>query len=279
MYFMNKVVLNIVAWNKAPGDCVLISAMKKFLIGCLLLITACQPANSTPTQRQDPNPLFPTGTLPPTPIPATVTPQPTPTLEFTPTPFPRLFTNEFDSSLAGWVILQAGSDSAPNIKTESSNLILQMDSPFTWVYAIYGAQDYDDIRIDTQFANQAGSPSSIGLICRYSETDGWLEYNVSTDKTYNVLYGKWLSNGVADYLPVLSGSSNAIQPSGAPQEIGMICSGTVVSLFVDQTIIRNVDVSRYELTSGKVGIAASSFENTPVIAAFNWVKVSDPLRP
>jgi hypothetical protein len=37
-----------------------------------------------------------------------------------------------------------------------------------------------------------------------------------------------------------------------------------------------VDVSRYELTSGKVGVTASSFENTPVIAAFDWVRISEP---
>ena len=247
--------------------------MKKLLIGCLILITACQPAAeaSTPVA-----PLFPTATLPPTLIPATVTPQPTPTLESTATPLPRLFTNEFDASLAGWVILQAGSDSVPNIETENSDLILQMDSPYTWVYAIYGAQDYDDIRIDAEFTNQAGSPSSIGLICRYSESDGWFEYNVSTDGTYNVLYGHWLANGIADYLPILSASSREIQPSGASQEIGLVCSDTTVSLFVNQILIRRADVSRYELAEGKVGLTASSFENTPVIAAFDWVKVSEP---
>jgi hypothetical protein len=247
--------------------------MKKILIGCLILITACQPAADTPTPVA---PLFPMATLPPTMIPATVTPQPTPTLELTPTPLPRLFTNEFDSSLAGWVILQAGSDAVPNIKTENSSLLLQIDAPYTWVYAIYGPQDYDDIRIDAQFENQAGSPSSIGLICRYTESDGWLEYNISTDGTYNVLYGQWLSTGIADYLPILSESSSEIQPSGASQEIGLVCSDTTVSLFVNQTLIRNVDVSRYELTEGKVGITISSFENTPVIAAFDWVKVSEP---
>ena len=245
--------------------------MKKLLIGYFILITACQPATSTSAPA-----LFPTATLPPTPIPATVTPQPTSTPELTPTPLPRLFTNEFDASLAGWVILQAGSDSVPDIKTENSSLILQMDSPYTWVYAIYGAQDYENIRIDAQFENQAGSPSSIGLICRYSESDGWLEYNISTDGTYNVLYGQWLSTGIADYLPILSESSREIQPSGASQEIGLICSDTTVSLFVNQTLIRNVDVSRYELSEGKVGITVSSFENAPVIAAFDWVKVSEP---
>jgi hypothetical protein len=270
--------LNTIVWNKALNNCVLISAMKKLLMGCLILITACQPATQTPARRQDASPLFPTATLPAsrTPIPATVTPQPTPTPELTSTPLPRLFTNEFDSSLAGWVILQAGNESTPNIETKNSNLILQMDSPYTWVYAVYGAQDYEDIRIDAQFTNQAGSPASIGLICRYSELDGWLEYNASTDGTYNVLYGKWLSNGIADYFPVLSASSNAIQSSGTPQEIGLICSDTILSLFINQTLIRRVDVSSYELAVGKVGITASSFENTPVIAAFDWVEVSEP---
>jgi hypothetical protein len=245
--------------------------MKKLFIGYLIIISACQSATPTPVP-----PLFPTATLPPTLTPATITPQPTPTLEPTPTPLPRLFTNEFDGSLAGWVILQAGSDSVPNINTENDRLIVQMDSPYTWVYAIYGAQDYGDIRIEAEFSNQAGSPSSIGLLCRYTESDGWFEYNVSTDGTYNVLYGQWLSTGIADYLPILSESSGEIQPSGASQEIGLICSGTTVSLFVNQIRIRNVDVSRYELAEGKVGITVASFENTPVIAGFDWVKVSEP---
>ena len=248
--------------------------MKKLLLGCLFLLTACQPA-ATPTPLTLPSP---TATLPPTqtPIPFTDTPVPTPTIELSPTPLPRLFTNEFDSPLAGWSILQTGSDVAPKVNTENSNLILQMDTPFTWVYTIYDAQEYGDIRVDARFTNQGGSPASIGLICRYSETDGWLEYNVYSDGTYSVLYGQWLANGIADYLPVLSAASNAILPSGSPQEIGLLCSGTTLSLLIDQTIIRSVDVSRFELAEGKVGVNASSFENTPVIAAFDWVKVDEP---
>ena len=247
--------------------------MKKFLLACLLFVTACQSATPVPVAT-----LSPTATIPasPTPIPLTDTPVPTPTLEFTPTPLPRLFTNEFDSPLAGWVILQTGSDTAPKVNAENSTLTLQMDTPFTWVYTIYDAQEYGDIHINARFTNQGGSPASIGLICRYSETDGWLEYNVYSDGTYSVLYGQWLANGIADYLPVLSGSSNAILASGSSQEIGLLCSGTTLSLLIDQTIIRSVDVSRFELSGGKVGVTASSFENTPVIAAFDWVKVSEP---
>ena len=248
--------------------------MKKTLIlGFVLFIVACQPAVEAPAPV---HPALSTATIPPTPVPVTETPVSTPSPEPTPTPFPRFFTAEFDGSLAGWVILQAGSDAVPNIKNENSTLTLQMDVPYTWVYAVFGAQDYEDVRVETRFANQAGSPASIGLICRYSETDGWFEYNVSTDGTYSVLYGKWLASGIADYLPILSASSNAIRPSGTSQEIRLVCSDTILSLYIDQTLIRNIDASRYELTGGKVGVAASSFENTPVIAAFDWVRVSEP---
>jgi hypothetical protein len=153
---------------------------------------------------------------------------------------------------------------------------MQLDAPYNWVYAIYGAQDYDNIRVEAKFVSNALSPAAIGLICRYSETDGWFEYNLLTDGTYNVLYGKWLSNGVADYLPILSGSSSAIQPSGTTQEIGLICADNFLSLLIDQTLIRRVDVSSYKLTTGKIGVTSSSFENTPVIATFDWVKVSEP---
>jgi hypothetical protein len=246
--------------------------MKKYIIGCLILITACRPA-ATPTSSAS---LFSTATFLPTPIPATNTPAPTSTLEPSPTPFPQFFTNEFDSVLTGWAILQAGNDSEPNVKVENSRLFLEMDSPYTWEYALYGAQDYDSVHVDTKFVNNAMSPAAIGLVCNYSDTDGWFEYNVSTDGTYNVLYGKWLSTAIADYLPVLNGSSKLIQQSGAEQQIGLTCSNGTVALYINDQLIRNVDVSHYGLTGGKVGITASSFENTPVIASFDWVKVSAP---
>ncbi len=251
-----------------------ISAMKKLLVGCVLVLAACQQAAPTPEIA-----FLPTSTVPPsTPtfVPATDTPQPTQTIEPSPTPLPRLFTNEFDSPLAGWSLLQSGNEATPVLKSENDSLILRIDAPFVWAYAVYDPQTYDNVRIDARFTNQAGSPASIGLICRYNETDGWLEYNVSTDGTYSVLYGQWLASGVADYLPILTASSNVIQPSGTSQEIGLICSGTTVSLFIDQALIRSADVSRFELSSGKVGVTASSFENAPVLAAFDWVRVGEP---
>lgn len=246
--------------------------MKKLLIGFLFLMTACQPAATPPPEA----PLSPTATLPPTPVPATSTPTPTSTPEPSPTPFPRFFTTEFDSSLAGWAILQAGNEAVPNVTVEDSRLLVQVDSHYTWVYGLFGAHDYENVRVDAKFVNNAMSPASAGLVCRYSETDGWFEYNVSTDGTYNVLYGTWLANGIANYIPILDGVSNQIQQSGMEQQIGLICSSATLTLLIGETVIRNVDVSRFGLDSGKVGVTASSYENTPVIVSFDWVNVSEP---
>jgi len=252
--------------------------MKKLLlIGCLVFLTACQTTTPTPEAS-----LFPTATLPPsspTPIPASQTPEPTLTPEPTFTPLPRLFTNQFDSSLAGWVILQAGNEAVPNVSSENSTLRLQMDSPYTWLYALYSPFDYADIYIETEFVNSALTPASAGLICRYSETDGWLEYNVSSDGVYNVLYGQWLDTGVADYLPVIDGVYKDIKQSGETQQIGLTCSGSTLRLYINGVIIRSVDVSSYQLGSGKVGLTAASYENTPVVVVFNSVTVSESPSP
>jgi len=246
--------------------------MKKIIIiGFLLLTSACQTA--TPTLAPS---FFPTSTPLPSPIPVTVVPELSATPEPSPTPFPRLFTEEFDSSLTGWVILQAGNDGVPNIKIADSRLTLEMDSPYIWLYALYGAQDYTNIHIDAQFTNRALTPASAGLICRYSDTGGWLEYNISTDGTYNVLYGKWLGTGIADYVSIMDGKSNEIQPTGTSQKIGLTWSDSNLWLYINDKLIRKVDVSRYELAEGKVGLAASSFENIPIVIGFDSVTLSEP---
>jgi len=256
----------------------IINFMKKtLLVGCLFFLAACQPAAAVLTSAPSP---FPTSTLSATqsPVPATFTPEPTAsqTPAPSPTPFPRFFTNEFDSSLEGWVILQAGNEAVPNIQSENSSLVLQMDSAYSWLYTLYGAQDYSNIHIDAQFTNRALTPASAGLICRYSEADGWFEYNVSPEGNYNLLYGRWLSVGIPEYLPITDGSSKEIQPSGAVQKIGLTCSDTTVLLYANESLLRKVEVSRYELTEGKVGLTAASYENTPIVVGFDWVTVNEP---
>ncbi|HSG43362.1 MAG TPA: hypothetical protein VLA72_09435 [Anaerolineales bacterium] len=252
--------------------------MKKLLlIGCLIFITSCQ--TTTPTLEPS---SFPTATLPPsspTPILASPTPEPTLTPEPTSTPLPQYFTTNFDSSLAGWVILQAGNAAAPTISGENHTLRLQMDAPYTWLYVLYGPFDYADVYMETTFVNSALTPASAGLICRYNEEAGWFEYNISSDGVYNVLYGTWLDTGVADYLPIVDGVYKEIKQSGEPQQVGLTCSGSTLRLHINGTIIRSVDVSSYQLDAGKTGLTAASYANTPVVVVFDSVTIGESISP
>jgi hypothetical protein len=44
-------------------------------------------------------------------------------------------------------------------------------------------------------------------------------------------------------------------------------------------LFRKLNETRFALTEGRVGLSVSSFENTPVTAAFDWVRVGEPTEP
>jgi hypothetical protein len=113
-------------------------------------------------------------------------------------------------------------------------------------------------------------------VCRYDEQAGWYEFNVSGDRTYNVLYGQWLAEGVARYTPIAFDSSEYLNPTGADNEIGLACEGTALWLYINGKLFRKLGETRFALTGGRVGLSLASFENTPVSAGFDWVRVGEP---
>jgi len=246
--------------------------MKRILLITLLLASvACQPADSAPA----PDPAPSTATYTP-PAPVTPTPEPTLAPTLPPTPLPRFFTEEFEGALPGWSVLQSNTDSPPQTRMQDGALIFELTLPYSWVYAILGTETYTDVRIDALVQSRASSPESIGLVCRYHEQDGWYEFNISGDRTYSVLYGQWLAEGVARYIPIAIDGSEYLNPSGADNEIGLSCQGTTLWLYINGKLFRKLNEARFALTEGKVGLSISSFENTPVTAGFDWVRVSEP---
>ena len=130
--------------------------------------------------------------------------------------------------------------------------------------------------MDVSFESRGASPESIGLVCRYSEQIGWYEFNISTDGTYNILHGQWMAQGVASYIPIVNDTTEYLKRGETQYELGLMCQQNVLWLYINQKLFRKIDVTRYGLSEGKVGLAVSSFENIPVISAFDWVKVSEP---
>jgi hypothetical protein len=196
---------------------------------------------------------------------------PTPTL--TPTPVPLFFTDDFNSDLGSWVSFQTGGKETPSLKLENDLLRIDISTPDTWYYAIHNAHEYPGVFVNAKFS---GTPTgSLGIICDYNESKGWYEFNIASDGTYSILFGQLLAEGIAQYTPIATSGSEYLKPGKLDYEIGLTCQDNILLPQINGKLFRKMDVTRFGLTEGRVGITASSFAEVPMIATFDWFKVGE----
>ena len=249
--------------------------MKKSLFLALLLLSAC---GATPAVTPRPA-ASPTRAVP-TPLPASSTPSPVPPPTLTATPPPRYFTEGFETLPAYWSTLYAsGGSSDAQVLVRDGRLRFELYAPNTWVYTVFGAHSYEAVHLEARIESLASEVHYTGLVCNYNEDAGWFEFNLSVDGSYNLLFGQWLAEGIARYTPILDEGSPYILTEGGVNEMGLDCYEGVVQLYFNGKLFRKLDVSRFELSSGKVGLAAASFDDLPVIVAFEWLKVNAIASP
>jgi len=251
-----------------PAACDIRSGMKKsFLLGLLLLTSACNLPVPTPAPDSAPAET-------PLSTPEAVTDAPglsiTETAVPTPEPPPLYFTEEFDTPFSFWEFRQTGGTQLPASSIQNGTLRIDIASPDTWMVGILNVHSYSDVFVRAK--TSAAPAGSVGLICRYSE-DGWYEFNVSSDGAYSVLLGQWLSPDVVKYAPIINDLSSKLA-GNATSEIGLFCEDNFLKLYANDVMIRRVEVTNYGLTDGKIGITAASFVQAPISAIFEWVQVS-----
>jgi hypothetical protein len=237
----------------------------------LILIAFCAACGAQTVQPTD------------TAIPTVVTREPTSTPSPSPTaatpavtrPAPRIFTEEFNSMPSFWSFLQIDNGQAfagPSLR--DGFLVFDLEAANQWAYAIYGGQTYGDILVEAQAQYRTSGDGAVGLVCRYDEVNGWYEFNVYADQTYQLLFGQWLAPGVARYTPLYQGTSEAVKSDS--NQIGLRCQGNALTPSVNGLPLRSWQELKFGLKTGKVGLAASSFEDAPFTVGFDSVKVSFP---
>ncbi len=239
-----------------------------------LVLAACsvgcgpQKVDVTPAPSHAPATAVPTGT--PSPVPAS------PTATQTLRPAPTVFTEEFVAKPSYWSFLQIDngqSFAGPSLR--DGFLVFDLTAANQWAYAIYGGHTYANAMVEAQVQDRTGGgDGATGLICRYDEQQGWYEFNIYSDQTYQLLFGQWLAQGVARYTPMYQSTSEQIQIGS--NQISLTCQGNALTPFINGVQLRTWQDLKFGLKTGKVGLAASSFEDAPFTAAFDWVKVSLP---
>jgi hypothetical protein len=251
--------------------------MKSCLAISLLLCVACAAnpvlgnAPATPALGQGNTSTAVPSTLTIPPPSATAEPA-TPTIE----PPQRDFTEDFDGTLPYWSFLQVDNGRPADLPTVDGGFLrFDLPQPNQWVYALYGAQEYPDVRVDALVTTSAGQGGAAGIVCRYSEKNGWYEFNIYADQTYVLLFGQWLKAGaVARYTPIVRSASEKIKTG--ENEIGLECKGDILTPFINGTQMMRREEKLFGLTSGQIGISASSFEAVPLQISYDWVKISEP---
>lgn len=218
----------------------------------------------------------------PTSAPPTAFASPVPD---TPTPkVNKFFTEEFDGDLSDWSdFLVNGRSSAitnqvfndVSLRLENGSYLFDVDHGYIWAYSMYEPFEYADVRVDALTQNEGANNNNVSLICRYSEKEGWYEFNIANNGLYWILYAHPNVNGVINYDLLADGGSTEIESGKKANEYTIICKGNKLSLYINRNLIKEITENIFVLDKGKVGVSVSSFELSAKVS-FDWVKISQP---
>ena len=163
-----------------------------------------------------------------------------------------------------------------NVETKGGFLSFDVNTKDLYTYFNYTAFEYGDVRVDARVENRGTNNNNISLICRYTEDEGWYEFNIANNGLYSILHGIIQTGGTPVYSLIYNGGSNKIKQGKDVNEYTAICKGRTLSLLINGSETRTVEDNKYVLRDGQVGISVSSFADLPVKVDFDWIKLSQP---
>ena len=192
-----------------------------------------------------------------------------------PTEVPAYFTEDFNGDIPNWsYFIMHGDKKLMDLGTHNGSLVFNLTGEDLYTYLTYDPWSYDNVRIDASADNRGMNDNSVCLICRYSEEEGWYEFNIGNDGLWQVFVYD-ITTGT-HYQMLNSGGSTAINTGKAVNEYTAICDGTTLSLYINGVKATSFDEHTYALRKGLVGIGVSAYQVLPVIVEFDKVSISKP---
>lgn len=219
----------------------------------------------------------------PPPPPPTAVPEPTePAAQ-------QFYTEEFDDDTSLWTyFLVKGQPAAKDpifveddfgtmfVGTDGGRLVYNLESGGQWAYVTYDAYEYENVRLDIVVENRGVNNNNVSLICRYSDDEGWYEYNVANNGLYWLYHGIVRDDGFVIYNELANGGSNKIKAGKETNEYAMVCSGRALMLYVNGHETGSFEDNNYVLRDGLVGVSVSSFDTLPVKIEIDSITISEP---
>lgn len=216
--------------------------------------------------------------------------QPTPPTEPPQAAAQDFFTEEFEGDISNWTYfvidgnqtggalpeLVDGDFGTMSVGTEDGYLVFDLQSSGQWVYVTYDPFEYADVRVDVRADNRGTNNNNVSLICRFTEDEGWYEFNIANNGLYWIFHAIIQADNKVVYSLIADGGSNRIKSGKEINEYGIVCKGRTLILYINGFETRRVDDNKFALRDGLVGISVSSFRDLPVRVEFDWVAISEP---
>lgn len=242
---------------------------------CSSIVPPQQPASETPLPlTSTPNGLT-TASLEYSPTASSGTTVPQQTLTPSPTLVPHYFTEEWNNDPIQWFLFSTkGNDNLWDIYPEEGVLEMSLTGKEISVYYIYRPWEYEQVSITTQIENRTFATSSAVLVCNYTETLGWYEFDIGTDGLWQIRAHD--TAGHTGYLVLKDGGSTSINTRLAINEISATCDGNDLTLTINGTKVVDYTDKQLKLSKGKVGLGAISTSKIPVLLESGWIRIGKP---
>jgi len=207
--------------------------------------------------------------------PPTDVPPPTAVPEPTQPPVQRFFTEEFDGDTSNWEYFHFGDDNANyDITTDGDRLVFNIPDENIYVYDIYNAQEYDNVRLETEVNNRGYNNNNVSLVCRLDPDEGWYEFSIANNGLYWVF--AYDIAGGSGYNQIANGGVQNIKTGKETNQYTIVCKEKTLSLYVNGKEIKTFDENKFSFKEGMIGVSVSSFDVVPINVEFEWVKIMEP---
>ncbi len=219
------------------------------------------------------------------PAEVVATDTPVPSIIDTPTQAPQSssaqssYTEDFKGNLDAWTsFMTTGIDGQVDSGIDNGSLNVQL-SPYEdkipRFYLVNDAFDYSNVQLEVVATNYGSNANGVSLICGYGE-DGFYEFTVSNAGLYSInVYAPTITTDQG-YIQLASGGSAAIKAGKTTNTYTAVCNKNELTLSVNGTEVKTITETKYDFTSGKIGLGVSSPETLPVDVSIESLVVSEP---
>lgn len=167
-------------------------------------------------------------------------------------------------------------ESGLTLKVASGYLTFDINSRYLYAYLTYTAHTYQDVTVEARAENRGVNNNNVSLICRYSPTEGWYEFNIANNGLYWIYAATINKEGKVVYNRMVDGGSNFIKQGKDVNEYKAVCEGRVLTLYINGQEVKTWTDNKYVLREGQVGFSLSSFSVLPAIIDLDWFKIAQP---